>query len=74
MRRASSAALAAALLSLAGCALNGTAICEAAGGTYVGGTCSRWGPRQRAAQEMCESNGGVYLTGEDRCAFGEGGP
>jgi hypothetical protein len=65
-------------LSLAGCAgsgwLSGTAICEAAGGTYTGGTCSRWGPAQQAAQEMCETSGGVYLAGQEQCAFGMGGP
>jgi hypothetical protein len=62
------------LLSAAGCGSNAAAICERAGGTYVGGTCSRWGPRQEEAQHMCESRGGVYLRGQESCAFGEGGP
>ena len=71
--------LAGIVLSLAGCAgsggrLSGTALCEAAGGTYTGGTCSRWGPAQQAAQEMCETSGGVYLAGQEQCAFGMGGP
>ena len=42
------------VLSLAGCAgggwSSGTAVCEAAGGTYTRGTCSRWGPAQQAAR------------------------
>jgi len=60
------AVLAGIVLSLAGCAgsgwLSGTALCEAAGGTYTGGTCSRWGPAQQAAQEMCEA-GAVKVNG-----------
>ena len=72
------AVLAGIALSLAGCAgsgwLSGTAICEAAGGTYTGGTCSRWGPAQQAAQDWCETSGGVYLAGQEQCAFGMGGP
>jgi hypothetical protein len=62
------------LLSAAGCGVNADLLCERAGGTYVGGTCSRWSPRQQEAQRMCESRGGVYLSGEESCAFGEGGP
>lgn len=74
-RRAASVTLAiAALPSVAGCGSNGSAICEGAGGTYVGVTCTRWGPRQQEAERMCESRGGVYLRGEESCAFGEGGP
>jgi hypothetical protein len=69
--------LAGIVLSLAGCAgsgwLSGTALCEAAGGTFTAGTCSRWGPAQQAAQEMCETSGGVYLVGTEECAFGMGG-
>ena len=73
------AVLAGIVLSLAGCAgsggrLSGTALCEAAGGTYTGGTCSRWGPAQQAAQEMCETSGGVKLAGQERCEFGIGAP
>jgi hypothetical protein len=76
MRLASSTALAitGALLSLGGCAQDAAAICSGAGGTYVGGTCSRWSPRQQAAQDACETSGGVYLRGDERCALGEGGP
>jgi hypothetical protein len=75
IRRATSVSLAiAVLLSAAGCGLNPSTICEGAGGTYVGGTCSRWGPRQQAEEQMCESSGGVYLRGEESCAVGEGGP
>jgi hypothetical protein len=33
---------------------------------------SMWGPEQQAASQACESQGGVYLTGENYCAFGEG--
>jgi hypothetical protein len=70
--------LAGIVLSLAGCAgsgwLSATALCEAAEGTYTGGTCTRWGPAQQADQEMCERSGGVYLAGQERCAFGMGGP
>jgi hypothetical protein len=58
----------------AGCALDGIAMCEGAGGTYAGGTCSRWSPGQQAAQDACEGNGGVYLRGGDTCEFGMGGP
>jgi len=60
--------------SAAGCALNLTATCEASGGTYAGGTCSGWGPRQQAAKEACEANGAVYLWGADTCVLGSGGP
>jgi hypothetical protein len=69
------AVLAGVVLSLAGCAGSGwgTALCEAAGGTYTGGTCSRWGPSQQAAQETCDASGGVYLAGQEECAFGMGG-
>lgn len=55
----------------AGCA-NAATICAAAGGRYTGDTCTR--PGQQAAQETCERVGGVFLEGEGRCAFGEGGP
>jgi hypothetical protein len=71
------AGLAGMVLSLTGCAgsgwLSATALCEAAGGTYTGGTCSGWGPAQQAAEEMCDASGGVYLAGQERCEFGMGG-
>lgn len=60
--------------SAAGCALDVTAICKAAGGTYAGGTCTQWGPDQQAAREGCEASGGVYLGGHDSCVLGSGGP
>jgi hypothetical protein len=58
----------------AGCAADLMAACQRAGGTYAGGTCSRWSPGQQAAQEACEHSGGVFLQGEETCEFGEGGP
>jgi len=60
--------------SAAGCSLDVTTLCEAAGGSYAGGTCIRWSPRQQAAQDGCEANGGVYQGGLDTCEFGLGGP
>ena len=46
-------------LSLGGCA--GASLCEAAGGTYAGSTCTRWSATQETAAEWCQANGGVYL-------------
>ena len=63
--------LVAVILALSACASTG-AICEASGGTYVSGTCTRSGPGQEAAKEWCQSHGGAYLTGPNVCAFGEG--
>jgi len=60
--------------SAAGCSLDATTLCEGAGGTYTGGTCVRWSPRQQAAQDGCEASGGVYQGGLDTCEFGMGGP
>ena len=68
------AATAIALLFLAGCARDAAAICASAGGTYTGSTCSKSNERLRAAEAACESVGGVFLMGDERCAFGEGGP
>ena len=68
------AAAAAGLLSLASCARDAAAICASAGGTYTGSTCSKSNARLGAAEAACESLGGVYLKGDERCAFGEGGP
>lgn len=59
---------------LAGCGLDVTAVCTAAGGTYTGGACIRWSPGQQAAQDACEANGGVYQGGTGTCEFGMGGP
>ena len=67
-------AAAVALLSLASCARDAATICAAAGGTYTGSTCSKSNERLRAAEAACESVGGVFLMGDERCAFGEGGP
>ena len=58
----------------AGCGFNAGAICQNAGGTYVGDTCTHWTPYQQALETECEKRGGVYLVGQGRCAFGEGGP
>lgn len=74
-----SAVVASAVLSLSACARTGrfsaTAICARAGGDYVDGTCARRSsPGELAAQQWCETHGGVYLAAEDYCAFGEGGP
>jgi hypothetical protein len=66
------------LLLLAGCAgsgpRSGTTLCEAAGGSYAGGTCTRSDPNRQAAERMCDASGGVYLAGQDQCAIGMGGP
>jgi hypothetical protein len=62
------------VIALAGCAGGAVSLCESAGGTYAGGTCSGWGPRQDAEQRMCDMSGGVYLAGQGECAFGMGGP
>ena len=67
-------AMAAAALSLAGCGIDAASVCKSAGGTYVGSTCSRSSPREQAVKESCESGGGVFLRGQDLCAYGEGGP
>ena len=67
-------AAAVALLSLGGCARDAAAICTSAGGIYTGSTCSKSNERLRAAEAACESVGGVFLMGDERCAFGEGGP
>jgi hypothetical protein len=58
----------------AGCGLDGVRFCEAGGGTYSRGTCIRSGPGQQAAEDFCQSHGGVYLGDQDRCEFGSGGP
>ena len=60
------------LLALTACSAGGPAICASAGGTYAAGVCSRAG-HEAAAQE-CQARGGVYLTGQDTCAVGAGGP
>src|SRR5262245_2282850 len=59
-------------LTLSACAGGGVAICEAAGGQYVGGTCSGWTSALEVAKEWCETHGGVFLAGQNTCAFGLG--
>ena len=61
-------------LGAAGCGLDVAASCARAGGAYRDGICERWSAGQQAAREACESRGGVYLTGQDSCAYGMGGP
>ena len=63
-----------AMSSAAGCAVDIAATCGASGGTYAGGTCTQWGPRQQAARDSCKATGGVYLLGSDTCVLGSGGP
>jgi hypothetical protein len=63
-----------AMSSAAGCAVDFAATCKASGGTYAGGTCTQWGPRQQAARDSCKASGGVYLLGSDTCVLGSGGP
>jgi len=75
MIKAVSAAIAVMTLPLVACSsAQSDRICAAAGGHYTNGTCERSSPEQDAAQEWCETHGGVYLNGQDNCAFGEGGP
>ena len=56
----------------AGCSVDVASICQAAGGTYTGDTCTRSG--EQAAEDACAAGGGVYLAGQDRCEIGSGGP
>lgn len=62
------------LVALGGCVAGAGSLCEAAGGRYAAGACTRSSPELQAAQEQCQANGGVYLGGQDRCAVGAGGP
>jgi hypothetical protein len=61
-------------IGAAGCAVDTAAICKSSGGTQVGGTCTQMGPRQQAAKNYCNANGGVYFVGSDTCMLGSGGP
>jgi hypothetical protein len=65
-------AIAAAVLSSAGC-VSGSALCAGAGGTYAGGACIRSSPSRSAVEEQCAAMGGVYLGGEERCVVSAGG-
>ncbi len=68
-----------AVLALSACTGTGrfsaAAICERAGGDYVGNTCQhRWTPAELAAKQWCETHGGVYSVGDGGCQLGSGGP
>ena len=65
-------AITAAALTLAGCAAPGTSLCAAAGGTYERGTCSAPSANE-AVEAACERRGGMYLPGQNYCAFRGGG-
>src|SRR5262245_6577565 len=60
--------------SAAGCGGDAARICMATGGSYTGGTCSRSGPDQQAAEKACDARGGVYQGGSGTCELGMGGP
>ena len=67
----------AAMLSLSACSGTGsfsaTVICEHSGGSYIGGTCEhRWSEQELATKQWCETHGGVYLSGNQRCEWGFG--
>jgi hypothetical protein len=72
-----SAVIVTAGLTLSACGtgrFSATAICERSGGDYVGSTCEhRWTPAELAAQQWCETDGGVFLA-HARCEWGSGGP
>src|SRR5713101_1902482 len=55
-------------LTLSACASTG-AICERSGGTYSGGTCTRWSPGQEAAQKWCETHGHLSHGPERLCLW-----
>jgi hypothetical protein len=66
------------VLALSACTGSGrfsaTAVCERLGGDYVGGTCEHHTtPEELAAQQWCETHGGVYVAGNG-CVLGSGGP
>jgi hypothetical protein len=65
-------AITAVALLLSGCAAGGAGFCAAAGGTYQGGTCVERNGHE-AADAACERRGGMYLPGQDYCAFRGGG-
>jgi len=65
-----------AVLALSACTgrFSATAVCERLGGDYVGGTCQHHStPAEVAAQQWCETHGGVYVA-DDGCELGSGGP
>jgi hypothetical protein len=48
-------------------------ICQNAGARYTRQGCDASTPAQKVAKEWCETHGGVYLAGQEYCAFGAGG-
>jgi len=71
-----SALIATAVLSFSACTggFNARAVCERLGGDYVGATCQHHStPAELAAQQWCETHGGVYVAA-DGCELGSGGP
>jgi len=73
-----SAVIVTAALGLSACTATGRfsaqAICEKAGGDYVGYTCEHHStPAELAAEEWCQTHGGVWVT-NDGCELGSGGP
>jgi hypothetical protein len=63
-----------ALLGLVGCSAGALAVCTSAGGTYAAGTCTRSSAELEAAERRCRARGAVYLSGQDICVLGAGGP
>jgi hypothetical protein len=62
------------MLLLSACTTDQLArICQNAGGRYTAEGCDASTPAQKAAKDWCETHGGVYLAGQDYCAFGAGG-
>jgi len=59
---------------VAACSAGGLAICTFADGAYAAGTCTRSSAAQQAAEQQCETRGGVYLRGQDTCVVGAGWP
>jgi len=74
MRGVLCVAIVMAVLALSACAGGGAALCERLGGDYVGSTCQHHStPAELAAQQWCETHGGVYVAA-DGCEMGSGGP
>ena len=64
-------------LPLAACSskvrLKSSTMCQAAGGTYSGGTCNPGAVNARSALQMCQAHGGMYIADLDACEM-EGAP
>ena len=61
-----------AILPLVACSaptvrLSSKRMCEAAGGTYQGTQCAMGTGAPRAARQVCEVQGGIYMTDIDAC-------